>query len=135
MPEWMNSTVVVALIGAVGLIIQHTLNRQGRKEEVAATDRDNLVKRLGEQVDRLEAAQLQDRRRIDWLEDEIWTERAHSHRLRRGLAEAADWGPKMETWAQGGQSEPYPSPPDWSTLRDLLETPRPRRPPPIPDAT
>lgn len=135
MPEWMNSTVVVAIIGAVGLIIQHTLNRQGRKEEIGATQRDNLVKRLGEQVDRLEAAQQQDRRRIDWLEDEIWSERAHSHSLRRGLAETTDWGQAMERWAAGPKTGPHPESPDWAGLSELLDNPRPRRPPPVPDAT
>ena len=135
MPDWLDSTIIVAIIGAVGLIIQNAVNRQGRKEEVTATERDSLVKRLGEQVDRLESAQQQDRKRIDWLEDEIWTERAHSHRLRRGLSDTTDWGPRMVSWAQGDQKRPYPAPPDWDALRDLLDTPRPRRPPPIPDAT
>lgn len=134
MPEWLNSTVVVALIGAAGLIFQHLLNRQGRKEEVSATDRDNLVKRLGEQVDRLDRAQQHDRLRIDWLEDELWSERKHGHRLHRNLGSHVDWGEEMVRWADGDQSRPYPTPPDFVASRELLDTPRPRRPPPI-DAT
>lgn len=135
MPDWLDSTILVAMLGAIGLIIQHMINRQSRKEEIGATERDNLIRGLGEQVDRLESAQQQDRRRIDWLEDEIWTERAHSHRLRRGLAETMDWGPKMVAWAKGPQKDPHPQEPDWVSLADLLAPPRPRRPPPVPDAT
>lgn len=134
MPEWLNSTVVVAIIGAVGLIIQHLLNRQGRKEEVSATDRDNLVKRLGEQVDRLDHAQQHDRLRIDWLEDELWSERKNSHKLHRALSGFVDWGEEMVRWADGDQVRPYPRHPDFAANRQLLDTPRPRRPPP-PDPT
>lgn len=130
-----NSTIVVALIGAAGLVLQHLLNRRSRTEEVGAADRDNLVKRMGEQLDRLENAQQQDRRRIDWLEDELWSERAHSHKQNRALGENVDWGPRMVRWAEGDQLRPYPEPPDWEAHREILEAPRPRRPPPVPDAT
>lgn len=134
MPDWLDSTIIVALIGAAGLIIQHTLNRQGRKEEIGATQRDNLVKRLGEQIDRLDAAQQAGRRRIDWLEQELWEERTHSHRQHSALAANVDWGPRMIRWAEGDQKRPYPAPPDWEMHREILENPRPRRPPP-PDDT
>lgn len=130
----MNSTVVVALIGAAGLVAQHLLTRQGRREEVSATQNDSLLQRQGDQISRLVDEQKWMRQRLDWLEDELWAERKHGHRLHRGLGSAVDWGESMVRWADGDQLRPYPPPPDWASLRDLLETPRPRRPPP-PDAT
>lgn len=130
MPEWMNSTVVVAIIGAVGLIIQNAVNRQGRKEEVTATERDNLIRGMGEELERLREDQRKDRSRLDWLEREFWAEQTYSHRLHRGLAQSVDWGPRMEQWAQGDRKHPYPRAPDWVSLRSLIDTPRPRRPPP-----
>ena len=136
MPDWLDSTILVAMLGAIGLIIQHMINRQSRKEEIGATERDNLIRGLGQQVDRLETAQQQDRRRIDWLEDELWSEKKQSHRQHRALSENVDWGPRMIRWVESGQKRPYPAPPDWEAHREILDNPRPRRPPPpIPDAT
>lgn len=134
MPDWLDSTIIVAIIGAAGLIIQHTLNRQGRKEEIGATENDNLLQRQGDQIKTLIDEHRWMKNRLDWLEGELWNERKHGHKLHRGLGSAVDWGEDMVRWADGDQLRPYPRPPDWLLLRDLLDTPRPRRPPP-PDDT
>ncbi|MDO5374235.1 MAG: hypothetical protein Q4F10_12345, partial [Corynebacterium glutamicum] len=72
MPPWTENALLLALAAGLLGILQNLLNRSGRKMEVDATSDDAHVKRLGEHLDRLEQAQLHDRRRIDWLEDELW---------------------------------------------------------------
>lgn len=135
MPEWTESALIIAAIGAIAAVIQQLINRESRKQEVASAGSDNLVKRLGEQVDRLEKAQSQDRRRIDWLEDELWGERHHNHQLHSGLGVVVPWGESIVVWAEGDRTASIPRPPDFVALRKLLDTPRPRRPPPPVDPT
>lgn len=135
MPEWTENALILAAIAAIAAIIQQLINRESRKQEVASVGSDNLVKRLGEQVDRLEKAQAQDRRRIDWLEDELWGERHYSHKLHSGLGITVPWGESVMKWHDGDRSGPMPAPPDFTSLRKLLDTPRPRRPPPHIDPT
>lgn len=125
-----DNAFLIAVVGAIGIIAGHIINGRGRKEEVTAKKSDDLVVRLGQQVDRLEVAQMQDRRRIDWLEDELWGERTHSHKLHSGLSTTVPWGESMIVWADGDRNSPYPKPPDFPALRRLMETPRQRRPPP-----
>lgn len=133
MPEWTENALLLAMVAAVATLVQQLINRSSRRQEVESTSSDSLVKRLGEQVDRLEKAQQEDRRRIDWLEDQLWNERRVNNDLSHALTQAVDWGEGMSEWISGPQASSPPRAPDWGALRNLLGTPRPRRPPPTVD--
>lgn len=133
MPDWITEAAAVALISGAITLAGYLIQRMGRKEEIAATERDNLVKNLGAQLDRVTKNQEQDRKRIDWLEQELWDERAHSHKKHRALGETVGWGERMVLWADGDRQRDYPVPPDFPALRILIDEPRPRRPPPPAD--
>ena len=133
MPPWTENALLLALAAGLLGILQNLLNRSGRKMEVDATSDDAHVKRLGEHLDRLEKAQLHDRRRIDWLEDELWAERGVNTELRHALVQVVDWGESVSEWKRGDRSVQAPQDLDWGKFRKLLESPRPRRPPPVVD--
>lgn len=136
MPDWLtlDSTLLAAVAAAIVTLAGYFLNRKSRTEEVSATANDNLLQRQGDQIKTLIDDQRWMKQRLDWLEDELWSERKHGHKLHRALGTNVDWGEEMVRWAAGDQSRPHPSPPDFVSHRELLDTPRPRRPPPM-DAT
>lgn len=134
MPEWLtDASVAVALIVAFAGLLQQMINNSGKKAEVAASSDDNLIKNMGAQLDRLEKAQRQDRARIDWLEDELWTERKVRHEMTNALSQTVDWGEDVMEWIGSGRVDTPPHALDWGKFRKLLETPLPRRPPPVVD--
>lgn len=131
MPDWatIDNAVIVGLLSLTGVLVGHFFNRQGRREEVSASESDSLLQRQGDQIERLVDDQRWMRKRLDRLEQELWAEREHGQTVVRFLVVHVEWGEDMVRWLRGDRSAPYPSPPDFVAARKLLDSPRPRRPP------
>lgn len=123
-------------MGAAALVIQHMLNRSSRQDEVAAKKTTDLIKSMGEQIDRLTRQQDEDRDRLARLEKAhrettvaLWDEENDNRKLRRGLGRTLS--DLDDVWAHVDDPDnvPQPARPNLVRVRLLVDSPRPRRPP------
>lgn len=136
LPAWVDSAIIVGLLSLVGVLAGNWINRASRKEEISATETETLVRGQDSRIKALEA-------RLDKVESDLAEtrsdlrqERAHTDRLglhtdqlSQAFRDALSWVDAAISWMYEENTGPPPERPDFQRWKDVLDQPRPRRPP------
>lgn len=132
----LDVNVFTGIIGVISIAISGWLTLRGKREEVAATQADALIRSQGERIqkqeerlDKLEAQMVQLRQEADAARDEARVANADRMKAARAVDELVDIVRGVDQWITGGAKPPPPDIDLRAVERVQMDLARPRRPP------
>lgn len=115
--DFLNTTVVSAVVAGVFSVIGSILALRGRESEVKSTQTQTLITGQDNRIARLED-------RLDKVEKQLWAEMGKSSALANALETTVTYVVAVEAFFKSGMTGDPPKSPDISQLRRVLENAR-----------